>query len=1506
MPLIAARIRKSVTAAVIVALVGALTVLVGAISPAPDAFAIPGQGTPFDCSGGVIYNVQTGSGSTGILNALTVSGMAGTTPVPGAPVNSAIPNNTPNALGISAGGTAAWMLAPNTATLSGTTLTFTVREYNPITQAWSTFSASANTAGTGVLPPGVTAGSISSIVAGAVDPLSGNFYWAYYANATAGSPNGSITFFGFNTTTNTSLGIVARSTLPQALPLPSGGANGDFAFDSQGNVYVVSSIGTNAALGRIPGPLPTTPQTSPPVLTDTRLATYPNSNSNAYNGIAFDNTGNLYLEYSSGSSTAILKVDPATGATLAGPATVSYSGTGGTIGTDLGGCSVPPVMELEKNVVNRQAPTDQFNLSITGGGITGGNTATTSGTATGVQAAVAGPVVRTPSTTYSFAETGAGTTNLADYTTTWRCVDDAFDLLRGVVASGTGQSFQLTLGPGEAGQFLVCTFTNTTLALTLVKQVDNGTSGATTAATAWTLTAAGTTTGLPTITGPTGSATVTNAFVQAGTYNLSEAGPVGYSPSTWACTGATSSTATTVTVALGQNVTCTITNTAIPPTLTLVKEVVNAHGGTQIDTAWTLTAAGPVTITGITGSAEVTGAPVRIGTYDLSESGPAGYSASPWDCTGATSFTATSVTLALAQNATCTVTNSDIPPRLTLVKHVVNDHGGAAVATDWTLTAAGPVTISGATGSTTVTSAAVSAGTYTLSEAGGPAGYSASAWSCTGATGFTADTVMLALDEDVTCEITNTDIAPTLTLVKEVDENGSGANTPATAWTLTAAGPVRISGATGSPDVTDAIVHAGTYDLTESGPPGYTASAWDCTGATSSTAGSVTLALAQNATCIIVNTAIPPVLTLVKVVNNVHGGTAVPTDWTLTAAGPVTISGATASTDVTGATVQIGTYHLSESGPPGYSASAWRCVNAAGHPIPTPTPTSVSLALAADVTCTITNTDIAPRLTLVKNVVNTHGGTAAATDWTLTAGGPVTISGATGSTDVTNAAVDAGTYTLSESGPPGYSTSGWSCTGATDFTATSVTLDLAEHATCQITNTDIAPTLTLVKRVLNTHGGTAVPTDWTLTAAGPVTISGATGSPEVTGAAVNAGVYLLSESGGPDGYTPSVWRCIDSATGLTVPGPTPFTVRLALAQNVTCTIINADIPTFLTLVKHVDNGTTGATAVATDWTLAAIGPQLISGVTGSPDVTAAPATPGTYNLTESGPRGYTPSAWSCVGATSSTATSVTVALNQNVTCTITNTAIPPELTLVKKVVNGTTGATVPATAWTLSAKGPTELSGATGSTAVTGAVIQVGTYQLSETGPTGYKVSTWACTGAASSSAASVTIAVGNHATCTITNTAIDPRLTLVKQVVNTYGGTAIATEWTLTAAGPITIDGATGTTPVTNAVVPAGAYRLTESGPSGYTASSWTCTGATLDGSTVEIVSGTVAVCTIVNTQNPPSAVIETPAASAAPPAGSGTLAFTGENMLGELEVGLAAAFIGGLFLFANRRRRK
>jgi uncharacterized repeat protein (TIGR01451 family) len=102
---------------------------------------------------------------------------------------------------------------------------------------------------------------------------------------------------------------------------------------------------------------------------------------------------------------------------------------------------------------------------------------------------------------------------------------------------------------------------------------------------------------------------------------------------------------------------------------------------------------------------------------------------------------------------------------LTLVKKV----SGTAGVTDWTLSATGPSTISGKTGDSTITSATVKAGQYTLAESGGPNGYTASAWTCDNNISVNNSSQMtLPLDKDVTCTITNTRDTGTVTVNKIV------------------------------------------------------------------------------------------------------------------------------------------------------------------------------------------------------------------------------------------------------------------------------------------------------------------------------------------------------------------------------------------------------------------------------------------------------------------------------------------------------------------------------------------------------------------------------------------------------------------------------------------------------------------------------------------------------------------------------------------------------------------
>jgi hypothetical protein len=78
---------------------------------------------------------------------------------------------------------------------------------------------------------------------------------------------------------------------------------------------------------------------------------------------------------------------------------------------------------------------------------------------------------------------------------------------------------------------------------------------------------------------------------------------------------------------------------------------------------------------------------------------------------------------------TCTITNDDVAPTLTVIKHVINNNGGSAAASAWTMNVAGTnVSSTGFAGSespgTTITVNANAS--YAVTESGGPSGYSLS------------------------------------------------------------------------------------------------------------------------------------------------------------------------------------------------------------------------------------------------------------------------------------------------------------------------------------------------------------------------------------------------------------------------------------------------------------------------------------------------------------------------------------------------------------------------------------------------------------------------------------------------------------------------------------------------------------------------------------------------------------------------------------------------------------
>lgn len=342
-----------------------------------------------------------------------------------------------NALALSLDGTTLWASDQGTGRniyrldlASGNVTTFT--------NAWN-----FQTPGYGDWAPGYLAGT--GLIGGAVNPQDG-LYYAYnyltgylYAFHTSGPDIGK------------AVGLVGR------INITSNGLNGqnvsDIAFDKAGNLFFTANTNSGKhSLYRVTGPISSTSgvQTLVPQLVSATVL----NNSSSIGSLAFGSNGNLYLGTST-VSPQIQELNPANGQV------VTSTGSAFPIGglpVDFASCSTPSTLTVEKVIVDRFGSTDQFTYGVAGGNLSAPARVDSSGSTTGLQDQVAGPVVVTPGSSYTISET-AKSGSLDNYWTTYSCVTES-----GVeVARGDGTSFTYTqpAGTGNAGDAVTCTFINT-------------------------------------------------------------------------------------------------------------------------------------------------------------------------------------------------------------------------------------------------------------------------------------------------------------------------------------------------------------------------------------------------------------------------------------------------------------------------------------------------------------------------------------------------------------------------------------------------------------------------------------------------------------------------------------------------------------------------------------------------------------------------------------------------------------------------------------------------------------------------------------------------------------------------------------------------------------------------------------------------------------------------------------------------------------------------------------
>ena len=568
------------------------------------------------------------------------------------------------------------------------------------------------------------------------------------------------------------------------------------------------------------------------------------------------------------------------------------------------------------------------------------------------------------------------------------------------------------------------------------------------------------------------------------------------------------------TVNYGDKVTCTITNIR-KATLTVIKHVVNDNGGSKLAAAFPISVSGASPSPASFAGAESPGTIVAIGpgAYNVTETEDPGYAATySAGCSGS---------LPAGGSATCTITNNDKPATLTVIKHVVNDNGGSATASNFTMTING-VTAQGGNAfagveSPGVTKTLTTVGAYNVSESS-LAGYTQTSTSadCAGT---------IALGESKTCTITNDDLAAKLIVIKHVvNDNGGTAVSGDFSMTVDDAGsnPPSFPGAE-SPG-TDVAVDPGAYSVSESGPAGYQMSqSADCSG---------TIALGQTKTCTVTNDDQAGQLVVIKHVVNDSGGAALASAWTMNASGPTPLSFVGVESPGTSSQVSAGAYKVTESGgPAGYALSYSGDCDADGD---------VTVPLGQTRTCTLTNDDQLGTLIIIKHVVNDSGGNAIASSWTMNAAGQTPLSFAGKESPGTSSTVQAGAYNVTESGgPAGYALS---YSGDCDEDG-DVSVALGQTRTCTLTNDDLPATLVVKKVVVNDNGGTKVASDFSFQVNGGEAQSfDADGQNDLM---VNAGVYGVVEQA-VAGYTTSYSNC----SNLVIP----------LGGSATCTVTNNDVP----------------------------------------------------------------------------------------------------------------------------------------------------------------------------------------------------------------------------------------------------------------------------------------------------------------------------------------------------------
>jgi uncharacterized repeat protein (TIGR01451 family) len=200
----------------------------------------------------------------------------------------------------------------------------------------------------------------------------------------------------------------------------------------------------------------------------------------------------------------------------------------------------------------------------------------------------------------------------------------------------------------------------------------------------------------------------------------------------------------------------------------------------------------------------------------------------------------------------------------------------------------------------------------------------------------------------------------------------------------------------------------------------------------------------------------------------------------------------------------------------------------------------ITVSAGDHIVCTFTNTRNTGTITVIKQVVNDNGGTAAVSDFNLY------VNGDTVTSNVANTYNTAVSYAVSEDTKAGYTQTSLICTLAGLPIAVPFTLQTGQNIICTITNDDIGPKL-IVKKVVDNGitNLTKESSDFTMNVdATNVSDSSFAGSSSGTTVTLDAGSYSVTEG---------------SHSGYTMTASVDCTGTVEIGEVKTCTITNTAI-----------------------------------------------------------------------------------------------------------------------------------------------------------------------------------------------------------------------------------------------------------------------------------------------------------------------------------------------------------